>query len=88
MNRACRIEGPNNMSEIKLSPIERIFVTANRVFGVAALSGGLLLLGTFAFALIRGRAFGDAWWVGALGLGLGVVGFAYLKAPLTRWHNK
>src|SRR5262249_53219889 len=86
--RRRRLNRASPMSEIKLGPVERIFVAVNRAFGAACVVGGIWLLGTCALALIRGRSFGDAWLVGAIGFGLGIAGCAYLRAPLTRWHKK
>lgn len=76
------------MSEIRLGPIERVFVAVNHIFGAFSLIGGVSLLVMFALALIRGGSFADAWISGALGLGLALAVITYLRSPLTRWHKK
>ena len=73
-----------DMSQKSHGPFARAFVLLNRVFGAGAAIGGIYLLGIFVIAIVRGRAVGEAWAVGAFGLGSLVAGIVYLRAPLFR----
>jgi hypothetical protein len=59
-------------------------VLTNRIFGWAAIVGGILLTAQVVIAFLQGRALSTVWLPFVFGVALLVVGYLYVRAPLSR----
>ena len=71
------------------APLSRVFVAFNRVFGLFAVAGGLLLLAKCAWHLLRGvRDWSQSYFAVLFALTLTIVGIVYVRAPLWRQRSQ
>jgi hypothetical protein len=72
-----------------LGPFGRTFVALNRLFGAAALVGGLCLLAKSGWHLLQGaRSWSQSYFAVFFGTAMVIVGIVYLRAPLWRTRRQ